>query len=428
MDVLDIITLLIFLAALFTFINIRFLKMPSTIGLMVLALVMSITLVISGYFVPSIYNGAQSIMLKFDFSEVLLNVMLSFLLFAGAISIDLRKLAEEKWSILILATFGVLISTLVVGVLMYLFLPYLGIYLELIYCLLFGALISPTDPIAVLAIIKKLKISKNLEIKIAGESLFNDGIAVVVFLTMLTIANLGLENFEIGNVALLFGQEVLGGIMLGLGFGFIGFHFLKYVDNKHTELEVLITLSMVMAGNRIAEELSVSSPLAIVVMGLFIGNEGRSEQLSDVAGEYVFKFWHLLDEALNAILFILIGLEMLIIPFKLDYFLAGGAAIVIVLIGRYVGVSIPILAMQTKRQFQKGTIKILTWGGLRGGVSVALALYLPDAMPAKEIIVAITYSVVVFSIIIQGLTIGKLIKNQVGIIAEDDQTLVQESH
>lgn len=410
MDVLDIITLLIVLAALFTFINIRFLKMPSTIGLMVLALAMSIVLLVSGYFIPPLYDGSRNIMLTFDFSEVLLNIMLSFLLFAGALSIDLQKLKEERWSILSLATLGVLISTIMVASLMYLALPIFGLEMGFIPCLIFGALISPTDPIAVIAIVKKLPVSKNLEIKIAGESLFNDGLAVVVFLTILGIAVSGGADLTFQGLSLLFAREVIGGILLGILFGFIGFQFLKYIDNKHTELEVLITLSMVLAGNRLADELSVSSPLAMVIMGLFVGNQGRDERLSGVAGEYVFKFWHLLDEALNAILFILIGLEMLVIPFSLNYFGAGMIAIPVVIIGRWIGVGLPITVMKHWRHYDRGTVNILTWGGLRGGVSVALALFLPDSLPYKELIVAITYSVVVFSIIVQGLTTSSVIK------------------
>ncbi len=418
MSVLGIITLLIFLAALFTFINIRFLKLPSTIGLMILALIMSVVIVGMGYFWPELKEGAANIMTKFDFSTVLLEIMLSFLLFAGALHINLQKLAEERYPILALAFFGTLLSTAIVGFITFYVFNALGIEIEFIYCLLFGALISPTDPIAVLALVKKMNVSDNLETKIAGESLFNDGIGVVVFLTILQVAVGGsghggsaeaAGNINAGSVALLFGQEVIGGVGLGAIFGLLGFQVLKAIDNAHVELEVLVTLSMVMAGTQLAKGFHVSAPLAMVTMGLFVGNQGRKADLSNITGDYVYKFWHLVDEALNAILFILIGLEMIIIPFQWDYVLAGVIGILVVLVGRFIGVSTPVTIMSPFRKFEKGTIQILTWGGLRGGISVALALSLPE-IAAKDLIVTATYSVVVFSILVQGLTIGGLIK------------------
>ncbi len=414
MGILDLITLLIFLAAGFTLINITVLKLPSTIGLMAIALIMSVIVLISGVFIPHLTDVAVHIMEEFDFQEVLLHVMLSFLLFAGALSIDLSKLVEERIPILVLATFGVLMSTAIVGFLMFEVFQYVGQPVPLVYCLLFGALISPTDPIAVLSLIKKANLSKNLEIKIAGESLFNDGIGVVVFLTILSVAKLGVDSVSGVDIALLFGQEVIGGLAMGAGLGFIGFKLLDYIENDHVELEVLVTLSLVMGGNRIAELLHLSGPLAMVTMGLFIGNEGRSDKLAQATGEYVYKFWHLLDEALNAILFILIGLEMIVIAqtFKADYIAIGMIAVAVVLVARFIGVSIPITLMSRWRNFEKGTIAILTWGGLRGGLSVAMALSLPDALLGeyKDLIVASTYSVVLFSILVQGLTISKLIK------------------
>lgn len=430
MSILDLTTLLIFLAAVFTLINITVLKLPSTIGLMAIALMMSVGILILGMIFPAVTGAAEHIIEEFDFQEVLLNVMLNFLLFAGALSMDLRKLLEERIAVLILATGGTLISTFVVGYLIYTIFPMLGFEIELIYCLLFGALISPTDPIAVLALVKKFNISKNLEIKIAGESLFNDGVGVVVFLTILGIAapeaihggggggHEAAEGFNFSEVGLLFGQEVIGGLLMGAILGFMGFKLLDYIDNDHVELEVLVTLTLVMVGGRIAELLHVSAPLAMVVMGLFIGNEGRDANLANATGEYVFKFWHLLDEALNAILFILIGLEMIVIAktFSSDMILVGVTGVLIVLFARLVGVSIPIGIMRTYRQFEKKTIAILTWGGLRGGISVALALSLSDvkAIPSdvKEVILFVTYCCVVFSILVQGLTIPALLKNK----------------
>lgn len=425
MSILELITLLIFLAAAFTLINITVLKLPSTIGLMFIALIMSVTILILGYFVPSITEGAEHIIAEFDFEEVLMNVMLNFLLFAGALSTNLNKLIEERVPVIILATIGTLMSTFLVGFLVWKIFPLVGYEIDLIYCLLFGALISPTDPIAVLALTKQFGLSKKLEIKIAGESLFNDGVGVVIFLTILGIAKHhagihddgghGSGEITAMSVATLFSVEVFGGLLLGAAFGFIGFKLLDFIDNDHVELEVLVTLTLVMVGGRISTLIHVSAPLAMVVMGLFIGNQGRDEKLANATGEYVFKFWHLLDEALNAILFILIGLEMLVIAesFTMSNLAIGGIGIVIVLTARFLGVSIPITAMKRFRTFEPKTIQILTWGGLRGGISVALALSLTDlAFPdyVKDTILFTTYSVVVFSILVQGLTIGALLK------------------
>ncbi len=435
MSILDLITLLIFLAAVFTLINITVLKLPSTIGLMAIALMMSVVILLLGWLFPALTGVAESIVEEFDFQEVLLNVMLNFLLFAGALSINLKKLLEERVAVLVLATVGTLMSTFIVGTLIFYVFPVLGYKIDYIFCLLFGALISPTDPIAVLALVKKFNLSKNLEMKIAGESLFNDGVGVVVFLTILGIAAPGAMHgaeaevahaaeeaahggggFSFTEVGLLFGKEVIGGVLMGAIFGFLGFRLLDFIDNDHVELEVLVTLTLVMVGGRIAELLHVSAPLAMVVMGLFIGNEGRDENLANATGEYVFKFWHLLDEALNAILFILIGLEMIVIAktFSSGMIVLGIVGIIIVLIARFIGVSLPITIMSFFRKFEPKTITILTWGGLRGGISVALALSLSDitAIPAevKEIILFTTYCCVVFSILVQGLTIPLLLK------------------
>ncbi|MEQ8903783.1 sodium:proton antiporter [Ekhidna sp.] len=425
MSILELITLLIFMAAAFTLINITVLKLPSTIGLMFIALVMSVSILILGYFFPSVTEGAEHIIAEFDFEEVLMNVMLNFLLFAGALSTNLNKLIEERVPVVILATIGTLMSTFLVGFLVYYIFPLVGYEIDLIYCLLFGALISPTDPIAVLALTKQYGLSKKLEIKIAGESLFNDGVGVVIFLTILGIAKAQAGIHEAGghgageitaaSVAMLFSVEVFGGLLLGAVFGFVGFKLLNFIDNDHVELEVLVTLTLVMVGGRLSNMLHVSAPLAMVVMGLFIGNQGRDEKLANATGEYVFKFWHLLDEALNAILFILIGLEMLVIAesFTMSNLAIGGIGIVIVLFARFLGVSIPITAMRPFRTFEPKTIQILTWGGLRGGISVALALSLTDiAFPdaVKDTILFTTYCVVVFSILVQGMTIGSLLK------------------
>ncbi len=420
MDVLDFITLLIIMAAFFTLINVRYLKLPSTIGLMILALGLSLFIIFGEIIFSTLKALAFDLMTEYDFSDVLFQVMLSFLLFAGALEMDLGKLGEEKWAILILATVGVLISTFFVGTAIFYLIPYVGLNLEYIHCLLFGALISPTDPIAVLAMIKKSHVPKNLESQIAGESLFNDGVGVVVFLTILSIAFPAAGGSHGGDVtflgvAQLFGIEVFGGLALGALIGFVGLKLLIIIDNEHTEIEVLVTLSMVLGGASIAEMLHVSGPLAMVTMGLFVGNKGRSADLEEAAGEYVYKFWHLMDEAMNAILFILIGLQIIVINWQADFFYAAAIAIPVVLFARFTGVGVPMTAMRAFRRFPRYTVRILTWSGLRGGISVALALSLYET--AKQfsvdtriidLIIAMTYSVVLFSIVVQGLTVSKL--------------------
>lgn len=416
MSIIDLITLLLVLSAAFTLINIAYFKLPSTIGLMLIALISSALVLLVDILFPGIAQGAEHIIEEFEFKEVLLDIMLNFLLFAGALSMDLNTMIEEKVPIIILAVFGTLISTFVVGALVFYIFPLMGIEMDFIYCLLFGALISPTDPIAVLALLKKFNLSKNLEIKVAGESLFNDGVGVVVFLTILGVAERGMDTFNIGEVGILFGQEVFGGLLLGAILGYLGFKTLLFIDNDYVELEVLVTLSLVMIGGRFAESIHVSAPLAMVILGLFIGNKGRDEKLANATGKYVFKFWHLLDETLNAMLFILIGLEMLVIAKDVtsDMFLLGAVGILIVLTGRSIGVSLPVGLMSLKIKFEKGATPLLIWGGLRGGISVALALSLSDFewIPSdfKIIILFTTYCVVVFSILVQGLTIPALLR------------------
>ncbi len=414
MSVLQLVATLVFLAALFTFINVHYLQLPSTIGLMALALCLSGAVMLLSFGVPELLATARTILRNYDFSQVLLDVMLSFLLFAGALEVNLRKLREEKWPILLLATVGVLLTTVLVGTLSYGILPLLEIEVQYVYCLLFGALIAPTDPIAVLAMVQKsdMNISTSLETKIAGESLFNDGIGVVIFLTILSVVQEGGGAVSAMDILSLFATEALGGILFGAVLGYFGFVALRYIDNEHVELEVLVTLAMVLAGTQVAHLLHVSAPLAMVVTGLFVGHSGRPDYMANVAGSYVHKFWHVVDEALNAILFLLIGLEVLIIPWTVDYVIFGVATIAVALIGRFAGVGVPISIMRMMRTFEQGTIRILTWGGLKGGISVALALSLPavtiEGVAVKDLFVTATYSVVVFSVIVQGLTVSSL--------------------
>jgi CPA1 family monovalent cation:H+ antiporter len=372
------------------------------------AFVLSLLLLASGLIFPNFERKAEEVILSFDFAAVLLHFMLSFLLFAGALHVDLDKLKEEKWPILILATFGVVASTVVVGYLSYYSLQFLGYNIDLIACMLFGALISPTDPIAVLSILKQTQMSKNLEIKIAGESLFNDGVGVVVFLTVLAILQTGVENVTVASVSLLFLQEVAGGLLLGFLGGWACIKILSLISNEKQELEILFSVAMVLGLYRLGEVFEVSGPIATVVMGIYVGHIGHKRSYM---GEHFYIFWDLIDSTLNAILFILIGFEILIINFEVNYLYAGAIATAIVLLARMVSVALPINLMSMRREFAKNTILILVWGGLRGGLSVALALSLPakELSSHKDLLVSMTYFVVIFSILVQGLTIQYLL-------------------
>lgn len=400
-------TVLMVLSAIFGYVNQRFLRLPTTIGLMLSALIMSLTILIIGQFVPKVFILADSLIGQVDFSSILMEMMLSFLLFAGALHMDVRTMAKEKIPIFIFSTLGVVGSTFLVGTIMYWVLMAFGLPTGYIYCLLFGALISPTDPIAVLAIIKKSNVPKNLEIKIAGESLFNDGIAVVVFLTIYEMAEIGIDKVGFADVAILFAQETLGGVLFGFILGYLGFWFMRTIDAY--VVEILITLAIVMGGYNLATALHTSGPLAIVVAGLIMSDKVRTKVLSDTTRKYVDMFWEMIDEILNALLFVLIGLEMLVISFKTSYVEIGLIAIPVVLLARLISVGVPISLMRLGRSFIPNTIKILTWGGLRGGLSVALALSLSPEMP-RDLIVSITYLVVSFSILVQGLTIKTMVK------------------
>ena len=398
--------ILIVLSAAYAYINFRYLRLPFTIGMMVIALVSSLLIVAIGNISPGFKKDAIDAIQNINFSQILLNVMLSFLLFAGAINIDFTSLRKERYPVIIFATLGVLTSTAIVGTLMYYFMRFIGEPIEYIYALLFGALISPTDPVAVLGILKDAGIPKSLEIKITGESLFNDGVAVVIFTSIYQIAKIGIESFKVADIIILFLREAGGGIILGLIVGYAGYVLLKSIDNY--KVEVLITIAIVTGGYSLAELLQISGPLAMVAAGIITGNAGKKYAMSDTTQNYIDKFWEMIDEILNALLFILIGFEILVIKIN-PYFLAGLFAIFVVLVARFISVGIPITLLRFKRGFIKHSIWILTWGGLRGGISVALALSLQNNMH-KGFIVSITYMVVLFSIIIQGLTIGKLVK------------------
>ncbi len=409
MHVFDIIALFIFLAALFIYVNTYFLKLPSSIGLMILALVLSILILVASAIFPALKIDAVELE-EYDYAEVLYQVVLSFMLFSGALQIDFRQLSKASTAVLVLATIGVFLSTFIIGSLVWFMLGFLGIELDYLYCLVFGALISPTDPIAVTRFIDRFKLSQDLGIKIRGESLFNDGIAVVLALTLLDIAHAGEDHVLSGfEVLYIFGADIGGGIFIGLFLGYIGYLLLKYVDNEQVEVEILITLAVVMVGSLLADFIHVSSKQAAVVMGLVIGNEGRSTHVTSAAGDYVFKFWNLMEESLAAMLFVLIGLEMIVIPWRFDYFAAGFFAVNIVLLGRWLSVFIPIKLMSIKQTFERNTISVLTWGALRGGLPIALSMSLPE-FEGKDILLTMTYIVVVCSVLYQGLTVPVLMR------------------
>lgn len=401
----QILSIIIALAALFAYVNDRWIKWPPTIGIMVLALFSSILIVILGNIFPSFSVGAHKIVTNIDFGQVLLKIMLSFLLFAGAIHIDAEKLKREFWPVMILATIGVFISTILVSVLSYYLFQIFGVQVPYIDCLLFGALLSPTDPIAVMAILKRAGIPKSLEMKITGESLFNDGVGVVVFLTIFEVATGKGNNFSATGAILLFLKEAGGGILFGAVMGYVAYFFIRSIANYR--VEVLITLATVTLGYTIADHLHISAPLAIIVTGIIIGSKVRGIALSQTSWDYLGKFWDLIDEIFNAILFLLIGMQILQVKIYSTIVLIGLAMILVVLLARWVSVYFPVVLMRFKIKFEENAVAILVWGGLRGGLSVAMALSLPQSMHRDELVL-ITYIIVIFSIIVQGLTIGRV--------------------
>jgi len=407
MSIFTVITILTVLSAAFAFINTKFLKLPFTIGLMIIAICFTLVITIAGSFNPFILEEANLIIDSIDFETALLDIMLSFLLFAGALHTKIDGLKKQRMPIALFATMGVLVSTFIVGTLMYYIVQALGHQIDYIYCLLFGALISPTDPIAVLGILKDANAPKKLETKIVGESLFNDGVGVVIFLVIFKIAQQGVGAIEASEVGLLFFEEVVGGIALGLLAGWLVFQLMKVID--HYETEVMITLALVMGLSSLAHLIHVSGPLAVVVAGIFIGNKSPKIAWSETTQNYVDKFWELLDVLLNAILFVLIGLELLIITINGEYITFGLIAIPVTLLARYLALSGPVALFKKKLDFIPKTNLIMTWGGIRGGISIALALSLEPNME-RELFLTVTYIIVVFSIIGQGLTLGPLVR------------------
>ena len=409
-------TVIVALAALFGFINHRWLGLPHAIGIVVIALLASLGAIAIDAIFPALalQDSVRAILANIDFHDVLMKGMLSFLLFAGALHVNLDDLLSRKWAIGSMATVGVLMSTFMVGFAVWGISSALGIGIPMMYCLVFGALIAPTDPVAVLGILKTVKVPESLEAKIAGESLFNDGVGLVVFIIMVAIAvgggGHGGDSVGVLDVIRLFAQEALGGAALGLAFGYVAFRALKSIDEHN--LEVLITLALVMVTYGVAAALHLSGPIAVVIAGLLIGNKGTRLAMSEKTRDHVQKFWSLLDEIMNSALFLLIGFEVFALSISGNVVLLMIIAIPLTLAARFISVATPLTLLSLNREFTKGAIPVLTWGGLRGGISVALALSLPESA-FKDTILATTYGVVIFSIVVQGLTVKFVVKRMV---------------
>ena len=415
MSIFSIGAILVGLSALFGFINHRFLHLPHTIGLVVIALLASLSIIGLNLIVPSAQIGQRvtDVLRQIDFNETLMHGMLSFLMFAGALHADFSAIKTSRLTIGVMAVFGTLISTFVIGASMWFLLGFFEFKFPFVWALVFGALISPTDPVAVLSLFKTVEVPDTLQAKMTGESLFNDGVGVVLFTVVLAIAlaNEG-HGGNIGptEVIKLFFTEVAGGALLGLVAGYIGYRAMYGIDES--SLEVLITLALVMVTYSLALSLHMSGPIAMVVAGLFIGNSGVKYAMSEKTRDYVLTFWTLIDEILNSVLFLLIGLEVLVVAESIENLWFALLAIPVTLFARTFSVTIPIAILSHWETFTKGAVPILIWGGLRGGIAVALALSLPD-IKYKFAILTITYGVVLFSIIVQGLTVKPLIKRVV---------------
>ncbi|MBD2757623.1 cation:proton antiporter [Spirosoma validum] len=409
MDLFTLITLLIVASAFFAYLNTRWLKLPDAIGIMVLSLSFSTLLLGLNAIHPAWFTSIRQTVAAIDFGRVLFDGMLSFLLFAGALHTDASKLRGERRSVILFAFVGILLSTALVGTGLYFLTRHTDLNLSFPLCLLFGALISPTDPIAVLGILTKFKIPDNVKLNIVGESLFNDGVGVVVFATIYRIVINGVDSISTGEIALLFLEEAGGGIVFGLALGYGMFWILRSIN--HYQTEVIITVAGVMGGYLLAQKLHISGPLAMVVAGLLVGgHHARQDAMSQLTEEYVDKFWELIDGILNALLFVLIGIELLIIDFHLTQWTIYLLVVLLVLVARYLSILLPFSLARRWLNLDASAPLMLTWGGLRGGLSIAMALSIDDSLPQKAFIVTVTYAVVLFSVIVQGLTMERLIR------------------
>jgi len=404
---LNFFAIIISISAVFGYINHRWLKLPTTIGVMLISVILGISLKIIEILNPSYISPLRDFLTGFDFSAFVLDFILCFLLFAGALHVNISQLRGARATVFSYATLGVIISTLVIGVATNLVIGWFGIHTGLIPCFLFGALISPTDPIAVIGILSKYKIPQKLKTEIIGESLFNDGVGVVVFAVIFSILLGGQEALTFGNIFKIFATEVFGGIAIGLMVGYLGYFLMKSID--HYQTEILITLAVVTGGYSIAAQFHASGPLAMVVAGLIIGNKGKAHAMSDITAEYVDKFWELIDEICNTILFVLMGLEIFLLPYDSTYILIGAILIIVSLVARYISLFPAFFLFNRKEPRKNLNLAVLTWGGLRGGISIALALSLVGKVEHSSLFVVSTYCIVLFSILVQGLSIKKLL-------------------
>jgi len=408
MDFFFVVALLIIVSALYSYINARFIKLPGTIGIISLAIAGSLLILVVDRYNPAAAKYLTVLAKNIDFSRTVLNIMLGFLLFAGAFNLNMKKLKREMRPVMLLSTVGVILSTAVFGTLFYFIAPIFHIYVPLVYCLLFGALVSPTDPVAVGAIIKQSRLPPHLETIISGESLFNDGVGLVLFITLLEITESGINDIDFASAALLFVREVFGGIVLGIVFGFLAFRLMRSIKDFQTI--VLVSLSLVMSISLVCTYLHLSIPLAVVSAGLFAGNRSINMDDHEHSHQALERFWQLVDELLNTILFVMIGLQMVNFPFLNNYWMTGSLAIILILIARWASIMLPLTFLKRTLNVNYSSVKILTWAGLRGGISIALALSLPHTK-YRELILAGSYFIVIFSIIVQGLTLNKVINS-----------------
>lgn len=406
MDLFQIIALLVIVSAACSYLNARVIKLPGTIGIISIAIVLSIITIVIDRVNPGAARYLTTLTKNINFSRTVLNVMLGFLLFAGSFNLNTQRLKKEMRPVLILSTVGVIFSTILFGFLFYYAASLFDIKIPLVYCFLFGALVSPTDPVAVGGIIKGSKLPANLETIILGESLFNDGIGLVLFITILEITESGNDHIDFAKAAVLFAREVFGGIALGTVFGFVAFRLMKSITDFQTI--VLVSIGLVMSICVVAAQFHLSIPLAVVSAGLFTGNRSINIDNKEHSHQSLEKIWMLIDEMLNTILFVMIGLQMVNLPFLNNYWLIGGIAILMILIARWLSIMLPLTFLRRTLNVNYGSINILTWAGLRGGISIALALSLP-LTPYRHLILSGSYFIVIFSIIIQGLSLGKLI-------------------
>ena len=408
MDLFFVIALLVIISATYSYINARFIKLPGTIGIVSIAVFASILVLVIDRADPRAAKYLTSIAKNIDFSRTVLNIMLGFLLFAGSFNLNAKKLQKEMRPVLLLSTIGVILSTGVFGALFYYIAPFFHIYVPFVYCLLFGALVSPTDPVAVGAIIKNSRLPPHLETIISGESLFNDGVGLILFTTLLEITESGIKDIEFSKAAFLFIQEVFGGIALGLIFGLIAFRLMRSITDFQTI--VLVSLSLVMGISLVASYLDLSIPLAVVSAGLLAGNHSINLEDHDHSHQALEKFWRLVDELMNTILFVMIGLQLVNFPFLNNYYMTGSLAIILILAARWTSIMLPLTFLRHNLKVKYSNVNILTWAGLRGGISIALAMSLPHTK-YRELILAGSYFIVIFSIIIQGLTLNRVINS-----------------